>query len=116
MSKTTLKSYSVGTAQTGKHGGGELRVFVEGEDWRAVGGLTIEAPTERGVEDVANKIINALSEAGHVDPLNEPAMCPDCGCIFKGSREPGDTDTCRESGREVELIEPPEEMLENRDD
>lgn len=34
------------------------------------------------------------------------AMCPDCGSILTGSREPGDEDRCVETGEEVVLVEP----------
>lgn len=69
MSKTELKAYTVGGTPEEGYGGGELRTVVEGDDWRAAGGLTIEADDEEHVEEIAEKIIEALQEAGDVDRL-----------------------------------------------
>lgn len=69
MTATELKSYTVGGTPEEGHGGGELRTVVEGEDWRAAGGFTLEADSEEDIEEVAEKIIEALQEAGDVDEL-----------------------------------------------
>lgn len=43
-----------------------------------------------------------------VKMTEQDAMCPDCGTILKGSREPGDEDHCAKSGEDVVLVEPDE--------
>jgi len=35
----------------------------------------------------------------------EDAVCPGCGTVLSGSREPGDEDTCGETGKTVTLVE-----------
>jgi len=35
----------------------------------------------------------------------QDAVCPGCGTVLTGSREPGDEDTCGETGEPVTLIE-----------
>lgn len=35
----------------------------------------------------------------------EDAMCPGCGRILTGSREPGDEDHCQKTGEDVVLVE-----------
>lgn len=69
MGTTELRSYKVGDEQIGKHGGGELRVAFEGDDWRVAGGFSVEASSEEEVEEKAEEIIEALSEVGDVDDL-----------------------------------------------
>lgn len=115
MSQTDFKTFTVGEDDPAgrSFGVGDLRSILQGDDWRAAIDIDVEAPNESDAREIAQDIVEALSDVGDIDPVYTKAMCPDCGSILKGTREPGDTDTCRESGRKVELVEVPEEMEED---
>lgn len=68
MSKTELSTYVLGG---GEYGAGSLRSILEGEDWRAALDIDIEAKSEQEVRDIAEEIVDNLSEMGEIDEVEE---------------------------------------------
>lgn len=70
MSKTELTTYTMGTRSV-HHGAGELSSVLENNEdsWRAAIDINIEAPDERKVEEIAEDIVEQLSELGYIDKI-----------------------------------------------